>query len=334
MRSPPRPQVSLGTEQSGGRQSGSPGEVLPSTVPACEPCSQPRVLQPSGDNAASPAHQGPSEHPTQPHDFRSSTQADFHPWRQQRQPGRAGRGPSALAKHSAREGLTVPPAAAPREVPVPCSGGTWSLSMLQAQRQGRSCASARFRGTQDAALHPRHETPREHALPSLLGQGQGKKNPENKDKNAASFSWKHSYTQRARPSVLRAPEAHGEALLIQGWARSSTRKGHGEVAAQSHRVTHQGITLPISRGSFWGKEEVLVVSRQQKGDPRAGRAAPAPTSRSEAPSSSTPWMGHPVPITALQQRVGARAPSCRQQRKKKQTQKQMGRKRNFPLPFH
>lgn len=177
MRSPPRPQVSLGTEQSGGRQSGSPGEVLPSTVPACEPCSQPRVLQPSGDNAASPAHQGPSEHPTQPHDFRSSTQADFHPWRQQRQPGRAGRGPSALAKHSAREGLTVPPAAAPREVPVPCSGGTWSLSMLQAQRQGRSCASARFRGTQDAALHPRHETPREHALPSLLGQGQGKKKP-------------------------------------------------------------------------------------------------------------------------------------------------------------
>lgn len=48
---------------------------------------------------------------------------------------------------------------------------------------------------------------------------------------------------------------------------------------------------------------------------------------SEAPSALTPWMGHPVPITALQQGASARASSCCQQQKN-------GRKRNFPLPFH
>lgn len=80
VRSPPRQQVSLGTEQRAGRQSSSPGsEVLPSTVPACEPCSRAGVLQDSADNAACPAHLGPAQHPTQPHHFRSSTQADFHP---------------------------------------------------------------------------------------------------------------------------------------------------------------------------------------------------------------------------------------------------------------
>lgn len=128
----------------------SPSKVLPSTIPASEPCSQPRVLLASGDNAASPAHLGPSQHLTQPHDFRSSTQTDFHPWRQQRQPGRAGRGPSTLAKHQPpRKGLTVPPGAAPAEVPVPCSmlpgsAGIRRLSLLRAQWEGRSCGSARF----------------------------------------------------------------------------------------------------------------------------------------------------------------------------------------------
>lgn len=35
--------------------------------------------------------------------------------------------------------------------------------------------------SQDTTLHPRHETPREHVLPSLLGQGQ-KKNREQRQK--------------------------------------------------------------------------------------------------------------------------------------------------------
>lgn len=39
----------------------------------------------------------------------------------------------------------------------------------------------------------------------LRSLGKARKKTENKDKNAASFSWKHSYTQTARPCVLRAP---------------------------------------------------------------------------------------------------------------------------------
>lgn len=109
-------------------------------------------------------HLGPSQHPTQPHDFRSSTQTDFHPWRQQRQPGRAGRGPSTLAKQQPpRKGLTVPPGAAPAEVPVPCSmlpgsAGIRRLSLLQAQWEGRSCGSAWFRGTQEPGYNFASET--------------------------------------------------------------------------------------------------------------------------------------------------------------------------------
>lgn len=56
----------------------------------------------------------------------------------------------------------------------PCSGhsGRAEAVALPGSEEPRS---------QDTTLHPRHETPREHVLPSLLGQGQ-KKNREQRQK--------------------------------------------------------------------------------------------------------------------------------------------------------
>lgn len=56
----------------------------------------------------------------------------------------------------------------------PCSGhsGRAGAVALPGSKEPRS---------QDTTLHPRHETPREHVLPSLLGQGQ-KKNREQRQK--------------------------------------------------------------------------------------------------------------------------------------------------------
>lgn len=87
--------------QAGGKAA-APGEVLPAQhrtrframLPAQSPAGFWRQC------SLSPAHLGPPQHPTQPPHFRSSNQADFHPWRQQRRPSRA---PSTLAKHQPRK---------------------------------------------------------------------------------------------------------------------------------------------------------------------------------------------------------------------------------------
>lgn len=96
-----------------------------------------------------------------------------------------------------------------------------------------------------------------------------KNKPENKDKNAASFSWKHSYTQTARPCVPPAltpctwrsvtysrlgKEQHEEGARRGGSSKPSCDP-------PGHRPSHG----PSVLGRFWGKEEVLVVWRQEKG---------------------------------------------------------------------
>lgn len=166
MRSPPRQQVSLGPEQRGGRQSSSSRRApaqhrtrLRAMLPAWSPAGFWRQCSPpcsSGTSSApDPAPGFPQPHPSR-----------LYPWRRQRQPRALPPSPNS----SAREGLTVPPAAAaPAEVPVPCS-------MLPGSPGTLLCAGA-------AALPGSgRNSETEHALPSLLGQGREKKPREQRQK--------------------------------------------------------------------------------------------------------------------------------------------------------